>query len=222
MFDGIKLFLSTLISAVPKLYEFYKKEQQEDKILELLECYYLLRDIIGTAEELIEIVRDKKEVVFFELTEDELRKNYGIVQAKLTIQFQRLQRLGDLFLSNPTIELLDTEIKANLNKAIGGKEEGLYNIGAGLFFNQMFGASGKEGEDEKERLLRAVNEKIEFANDIISADRISVSEQRIIFENLKELQKQYLNCLNNVVGPEHKLFLASKAEDLANKYGVRP
>ena len=221
MLEGLKIFLNALINAGPKLYGLYRKERQEEKIIELLESCFLLRDLVQTAEELLELVKDKKEINFQELETKELEEHYSIVQAKLTIQFQRLQRLGDIFMSNPTIDLLDTNIKKKLKKAIGGKEGGLFAIGAGLLFNQSFGCAGKQNESDSERIPRIVKEKYEFADNIMDGGKFSLTEQRAILQEIKGLQAQYLSALNNVLEANHKLVLASKAEELAAKCGVR-
>jgi len=221
MLEGLKIFLNALITAGPELYGLYRKGNQEEKIIELLESYFLLRDLVQAAEELFELVKDKNEINFQELDLNELEELYSIVQAKLTIQLQRLQRLGDIFMSNPTIDLLDTNIKENLKNAIGGKEKGLFTIGAALFFHQIFGCAGKQNETESERISRVVKEKYEFAGNILSADKFSLTEQRAILDEIKNLQAQYLSVLDNVLEANHKLILASKAEELAAKCGVR-
>jgi hypothetical protein len=221
MIEGLKFFLNALINAGPKLYGLYNKERKEEKIIELLESCFILRDLIQTAEELLELVIDKQEINFLELESNELEEHYCIVQAKLTIQLQRLQRLGDIFLSNPTIDLLDTNIKKRLKKAIGGKEEGLFTVGAGLFFNQIFGCAGKQDEPDSERIPRIVKEKYEFVQSIMGGDQISLAEQRAILQELKSLQQQYISALKDVLEPSHKLILASKAEELAAKWGLR-
>lgn len=114
--------------------------------------FFILGDLIKTADELLYLVRDRDRdiLIISDLTNDELQQHYTLVQSKLTLQLQRLQRFGDIFISNPTIDLLDTEIKNELEKAIGEKGEGLYSIGAALFFNQMLGSTSKENEPEED------------------------------------------------------------------------
>jgi len=221
MIESLKFFLNALISAVPKLYGLYNKGRQEDKIIELLESCFILRDLIQTAEELLELVIDKQEINFLEIESNELEYHYCIVQAKLTIQLQRLQRLGDIFLSNPTIDLLDINIKKRLKKAIGGKEEGLFAIGADLLFNQIFSCTEKKGEPDSERMPRIIKEKYDFAHRITGGYQIALTEQRAILQELKSLQQQYISVLNDVLEPNHKLMLATKAEELAAKWGLR-
>ncbi len=221
MLKGLKLFLNALINAGPILYGIYNKGKQEKKIIELLESCFLLRDLIETAEELLELVKNKDEIDFLELDVKELEKHYSIVQAKLTIQRQRLQRLGDIFLSNPTIDLLDPNIKTKLKKALGGKEEGLYAIGANLLFNHIFGSARKQDEPDNERMLRVVKENYEFVHSIMDGNQFSLSEQRTILHELKDLHNQYNSTLKDILEPKHKLILASKAEKLAAQSGLR-
>jgi hypothetical protein len=221
MFDSLIKFSNALISAVPKLYSLYSDGKHEDKIVELFESFFILSSLTKTADEIISLARDRDVIIFSELSEEELTEHYSIVQSHLTIQFQRLERLGDIFMSNPTIDLLDSKIKSDLENAIGDKEIGLYNLGAGLFFNQMFGASGKEGESENHRKTRIVKEKYDFAASITDTDSISVSKQADIIITLKNLAEQYRILLDGIAEPKHKTLLASKAKELSDKYSVR-
>lgn len=124
-------------------------------------------------------------------------------------------------MSNPTIDLLDTDIKKELKKAIGGKEEGLFAIGAGLLFNQTFGNVGRENESKEGRISRIVKEKYDFANNIIDGNTLSLEEQRNIISNIKTLQKKYMRVLDGVLDAKDKLMLANKAEESAVKYSLR-
>jgi len=219
--ESLSKFISSLTNALPKLYQLYKDGKHEEKIIELMECYFVLGGLIETADELLLLAKDRESIVFSELSTVELKQQYSIVQSKLTIQLQRLQRIGDIFLSNPTIELLDPEIKSRLKSAIGGKEKGLYSLGAGLFFNQIFGSARKSDESDDEHVLRVVKEKYEFANSILRTSSISVSEQKDIVCELKNLRKQYGGLLNDLTDSKEKTLLSSKAKEFAEKYDVR-
>ena len=63
MLDLFLNFFRALADAIPKLYELYRDNQQEEKIVELLESYFILGDLIYSAEELLLIVRNKDKVV---------------------------------------------------------------------------------------------------------------------------------------------------------------
>lgn len=221
MLDSLIKFLNTLVTALPQLYSFYRNGKHEDKIVELFESYFILTSLTQTADELISLARGRDILVFSELSDKELQEHYSLIQSHLTIQLQRLQRLGDIFMSNPTIDLLDSKIKSDLNVAIGDKEKGLYNLGAGLFFNQVFGSSRIEGESESLRKVRIVREKYEFAASITKTDSISVKQQTNIVTSLKILSEKYRALLEDIAEPEHKTLLASKAKELADKYSVR-
>ena len=90
MVNELKAFLNSLIKIGPQLYGLYKKGRLDGKIVELLECYYILDDLITTAEELLNIVHDKKEIVFADLSKKELEDNFMLVQTKITIQLLTL------------------------------------------------------------------------------------------------------------------------------------
>lgn len=221
MLESLSKFISSLTNALPKLYQLYKDGKHEEKIIELMECYFILGSLIETADELLILARDRESIVFSELSAIELNQQYSVVQSKLTIQLQRLQRIGDIFLSNPTIELLDSELKNRLKSAIGGKEKGLYSLGAGLFFNQVFGSARKSDESDDEYILRVVKEKYEFTNSIVRTSSISVSKQKDIVCDLKNLRKQYGGLLSDLTDSKEKTLLSSKAKEFSRKYDVR-
>ncbi|KPV90060.1 hypothetical protein AN395_03521 [Pseudoalteromonas sp. P1-30] len=214
-------FLNSLCNAAPKLYELYRQGQHDDKIVELLECFFIMGDLVETADELLDICRGKDAIIFSELDENELQKHYGIVQSKLTIQLQRLQRMEDIFLENPTIELLDADIQKDLKRAIGGKEQGLYHLGAGLFFNQMLGDSIKENELKDDWMRRVVMEKYEFSESICDLKKFSIKDQKEIVVELRVLRHCYRDILDKIAEPKHKTLFATKAKELAKTYSVR-
>lgn len=221
MIDGLIVFLKALVNALPKLYGLYKKNCHEEKIIELLESYFILGSLIETGDDLLSLAREKDKIVFSELTKNELEQHYGLVQSKITIQLQRLRRLGDIFYANPTIDLLDSELKLNLKKALGGKKEGLFSLGAGLFFNSIFGNSSKENVPEDEYIARVVKKKFDFAVSIFDMKEISVSKQKELIAELKDLRGLYRKTLDNLTEPEHKTFLAYKAKEFADQYSLR-
>ncbi len=221
MLSDIAAFFNSLIGALPQYYALQQGKQHDEKVTELLECFYILGDLIETADGIMTLARGRDVIVFSKLSEEELKAHYGLIQSKLTIQLQRLQRLGDIFLSNPTIELLDVDIQKNLEEAMGGKTTGLFGLGAGLFFHQCFGNSRREGESEEEWRARVLEEKYEFASSISEVDEISVAEQQEYIQQIKQLRAKYKQMLDDLVEPQHKTILASKAKDLAAKYSVR-
>ncbi|ELM3617740.1 hypothetical protein RYR54_003431 [Aeromonas sobria] len=221
MLDPLGKFLTSLFGVLPKLYSLYRDNKQEDKIVELFESYFILMSLTLTADGIITLARGRDVIKFSELTDKELEAHYSHVQSYLTLQFQRLKRLGDIFMSNPTIDLLDSKIKLDLQSAIGDKEKGLYTLGVGLFFNQIFGNAKKENEPEKEFKVRIVKEKYDFAASVTKADSIEVSEQAEIIDKLKGLSEQYRSLLDSLVEPKYKILLAKRAKELSDTYSVR-
>jgi hypothetical protein len=223
MLQELKAMLGVLTKAAPALYAIYKREQKNEKIVELQESVFLIRDLIITADELLSIVKDKKELNFSVLPRAELTKHYDEVQTKLTIQFQRMQRLGDIYLDNPTIDLLNADLKQEFKEALGDKERGLFSLGAGLFFNLIlgFGAERDQNETEDEYFKRITKEKVDFAASIVDFDSFSLEEQRNIVGELKRLQQSYIEALDKVMDANDRLMLAETAEKNAARWGLR-
>lgn len=223
MLQELKAMLGVLTKAGPALYALYKREQKNVKIMELQESAFLIRDLIITADELLSIVKDKKELNFSVLPRAELLKHYDEVQTKLTIQLQRLRRLGDIFLNNPTVDLLNAGLKKQFKQALGDKASGLFSLGAGLFFNVIFGlgAARHQNETDDEYYKRIAEEKVAFAATIMDFDSFSLEEQRNIVVELQRLQQLYIEVLDKVMDAEDRLMFAETAEKNAAEWGLR-
>lgn len=219
MLDLFLNFFKALSDAIPKLYEFYKKGQQEEKIVELLESYYILGDLIYSAESLLSIVRNKDEVDLSELTLIELNEELSRIESIVSIQKLRLKRLGNIYLNNPMLELLDSNIQFELKKAIGSKlKGGLYGLGSRLLFHQAFDFAGHANESERDWAVRANNIANNFIIEITDSDKISINEQDEVLQKLKALRETYLDKMNLILDKKDKTTLATKAKELANKY----
>ena len=216
-------FLNSLVNAVPALYEKYKEDQHDTKIVELFESYFILGNLLETADQLLTLARGREIIEFAQFSEEELEEEYDIIQSKITIQLQRIERLGEIFLRNPTIDLLDSTIKRDLKLSIGDKRNGLFTLGAGLFFNQIFGIGSKrpESETQRESIEKAVNEKYQFISALTEPEKILVKEQRIIVSDFEALRKRYQEILFEITDPKHKILLASKAKEFADEYSLR-
>lgn len=216
MLKELKSLITGLISAAPALVKIYEQKRQDEKLVELMESAFLLRDLVNTAEELLELVNPGND-----MTVEKLEIEYAFIQASLNVQLQRLKRISDIFKENPTIDLLDPRIKKRINTALGTKGEGLFKIGSAIFFNQIFGNARKEGESDADAKTRMLHEKMEFLSCILNGDQYGYERQYSLIEILKELQERYLHALNDVLTSKSKLILASEAEKLASEYGVR-
>ena len=105
MLDLFLNFFRALADAIPKLYELYRDNQQEEKIVELLESYFILGDLIYSAEELLLIVRNKDKVDLSGLSLPELKAELHRIESVVSLQKLRLKRLGNIYLTNPTLDL---------------------------------------------------------------------------------------------------------------------
>lgn len=216
MLKELKSLITGLISAAPALVKIYEQKGQDEKLVELMESAFILRDLINTAEDLLELVNPEKDIDV-----KKLENEYAFIQASLNIQLQRLKRVNDIFKENPVIDLLDPRIKKRINTALGTKGEGLFKIGSAIFFNQIFGNARKEGESDTDAKTRILHEETEFLLCTLNGDQYGYEKQCSLIELLKQLQESYLHALNNVLTSKSKLILASKAEKLASEYGVR-
>ncbi|MGB6926735.1 hypothetical protein [Psychrobacter sp.] len=219
MLDLFLNFFRALADAIPKLYELYRDNQQEEKIVELLESYFILGDLIYSAEELLLIVRNKDKVDLSGLSLPELKAELYRIESIVSLQKLRLKRLGNIYLTNPTLDLLDSNIQFELKKALGSKlKGGLHGLASNLVFHQYFDFSGSADEDERDWATRANSVATDFIIEITDSDKISINEQDEVLQKLKALREAYLDKMNAILDKKDKTILAKKAKELANKY----
>jgi hypothetical protein len=219
MLDLFLNFFRALADAIPKLYELYRDNQQEEKIVELLESYFILGDFIYSAEELLLIVRNKDKVDLSGLSLPELKAELHRIESVVSLQKLRLKRLGNIYLTNPTLDLLDSNIQFELKKALGSKlKGGLHGLASNLVFHQYFDFSEFADEDERDWATRANGVATDFIIEITDSDKISINEQDEVLQKLKALREAYLDKMNAILDKKDKTILAKKAKELANKY----
>ncbi len=219
MLDLFLNFFKALSDAIPKLYELYRDNQQEEKIVELLESYFILGDLIYSAEELLLIVRNKDKVNLSELSLLELKAELHRIESVVSLQKLRLKRLGNIYLTNPTLDLLDSNIQFELKQALGSKlKGGLHGLASSLVFHQHFDFSGFADENDRDWATRANGVATDFIIEITDSDKISINEQDRVLQKLKTLREAYLDKMNAILDKKDKTILAKKAKELANKY----
>lgn len=156
MLDLFLNFFRALSDAIPKLYELYRDNQQEEKIVELLESYFILGDLIYSAEELLLIVRNKDKVNLSGLSLLELKAELHRIESIVSLQKLRLKRLSNIYLTNPTLDLLDSNIQFELKKALGSKlKVGLHGLASTLMIHQQFDFSEFVDESDRDWATRA-------------------------------------------------------------------
>lgn len=219
MLDLFLNFFKALSDAIPKLYELYRDNQQEEKIVELLESYFILGDLIYSAEELLLIVRNKDKVDLSGLSLLELKAELHRIESVVSLQKLRLKRLGNIYLINPTLDLLDSNIQFELKEALGSKlKGGLHGLASNLVFHQHFDFSGSADESDRDWATRANGVATDFIIEITDSDKISINEQDEVLQKLKALREAYLDKMNAILDKKDKTILAKKAKELANKY----
>lgn len=221
MLAALLQFITSLCQIAPTLNKAFKEKAHEEKVVELLECYYILSDLVDTSDQLLSLVQDKKYITFSELPTEELDKNYQLVQTLLTIQLQRLQRIGEIFIDEPTIELLDQSISKDFKIALGQKGSGLYSIGAQLFMNKIFGSAKEKNEPDEQAKVRIVKEQYEFATELTEANTLSIEQQRELLSELRKLKERYREIMDDFTAPNEKTLLSKKAIKLSKQYGIR-
>ncbi len=220
----LQMLTNVLIKAIPLFYKYQKRQSKEKVLSELLEFNFILADLIGTAEKLFKLIKRNEKINYETIDKNKIKINYNLIQTYLTIQLQRLRRLGDIFIDNPSIDLLEPNLRKQFNDIIGDKEKGLYSIGAALFFNQIFGGCQKQNEKPDESLRRVAKEKYKFACNLYGLNYkrpFQINKQKEILSNLKILRNKYVEALGKITSSDEKIFLAKKAKELANKHGLR-
>lgn len=221
MLSELKEALDVLVRIVPGVLNRFVDRRRRQLLLELQEAFFILGGLIETGEELLVIAGDKPTLKIDYLTRQQMKEHYTFCQSRLSLQTYRMQRLGKIFLSTPFLDFLDPPLRAELKRVIGDKENGLYNVGAALFFHQMFGSARFQDEPEEEAERRITQKQAEFIESLYGVfqdKEVDLTMQRQIIAKLKDLHLRLSRVINDMCSVEEKVILSSKAAELARRY----
>jgi hypothetical protein len=112
------------------------------------------------------------------------------------------------------IDVLDPMLKPQLERAIGHKEQGLFAIGAGLFFYRIFGSavdpSVSEAEQQMSRLTRQA-ELIRAMHPVAPDGKVDTVAAERQLEELKLLTQRFAVVLGQVCTPQELVELSQLA-----------
>jgi hypothetical protein len=219
MFAELKVFVDVLTKAIPAAFKHLKDRKRREILLELQESFFILQGLQESGARLIELAGPAPALRIRDLPRERLEEHYTRCDMQLRQQLYRLQRLGDIFLKKPFLDFLDPTLRAELDRAIGAKGEGLYSVGAGLFFHFTFGETRYQNEPEEPYRMRIAEKQADFIAKLFDdLDTIDLAKQRAILEALKPLQQRLGQAINAVCTVDERIELAGQAEALAKQY----
>jgi hypothetical protein len=219
MLAELKVFADVLAKVIPGALKQLKAHQRREVLLELQESFFILQGLQDSGTKLLELAGPDPILKLSEIPRERLDEHYERCDMQLRQQGFRLHRLGDIFLKKPFLDFIDPTLRAELDRAIGSKGEGLYSLGAGLFFHFLFGKARKQNESDDAYAQRMREEQGDFIAKLFGdSDKVDVAKHRAILDDLKALQRRLGDTINEVCTNDERIELASKAEALAKKY----
>lgn len=219
MIAEIKTFVDVLTKIIPGAFKQLKAHKRREVLLEVQEAFFILQGLQESGAKLLDLTGPDPILKLSELPRERLEEHYTRCEMQLRQQSFRLHRLGDIFLKKPFLDFIDPTLRAELERAIGSKGEGLYSLGAGLFFHLSFGKARKQNEPDETYWPRMRVEQGEFISKLFEdRDTIDVAKHRVILEELKALQRRLADVINEVCTSDERIELAGKAEALAKTY----
>ena len=214
MIEGLTAVLDTCITAVKALLEREAKLQLEKQQLALLTTYYCFIGLATTGRELLELAGPVPLQTVQRLSKAEFQEFHALAQRLISIQLKRLEKLNAILNDQVVIDLFDPILRAHIAKAIGDKEEGLYGVGAGLFFYFVLGGNfGKEGSPESE-LINLADVVISMYPEVESGV-IAVNAAIGGLNTLSETASSYGTIVRRLIPSDKLLALSKDASELA-------
>jgi hypothetical protein len=189
-----------------------RQVSQERQQLALLTVQFCFAGIAKTGEDLLALAGAEPLQKLRGLSKEELRDFNAMAQRHISIQLGRLQKLHALLQDQVVLELFDVSLRSEIEEAIGDKERGLYNVGAGLLYYMML---------LRPAIASQAPEDLERTADILSAlypevqrGIIAVEPAIKALESLREVNARYAEVLHRIIPAEAALRLSAQASKL--------
>ena len=214
MIEGIAAILEACVTAAKALLERMAKVQADKQQLALLTTYYCFIGLAATGKQLLDLAGPVPLEKLQRLSQAEFREFHALAQRLISIQLQRLEKLNAILHDQDVIDLFDPTLRVRIEKAIGDKEEGLYGIGAGLFFYFMLG--GKFGkEDSPEAKLTYLADIVISMYPEVERGVIAVDAAVAGLNSISETASAYGTIVRQVIPSDKLLALSQNASELA-------
>ena len=214
MIEGIAAILETCLTAAKALLERKAQVKTEKQQLALLTTYYCFIGLAATGRQLLDLAGPVPLQTLQRLSQAEFQEFHALAQRLISIQLQRLEKLNAILNDQDVLDLFDPTLRVRIEKAIGDKEEGLYGIGAGLFFYFMLG--GKFGkEDSPESELTYLTDIVISMYPEVERGVVAVDAAIAGLNALSETASAYGAIVHQLIPSDKLLALSKDASELA-------
>lgn len=149
MFEGLAKLLDTLLKAARQIGDGFDQRKRRNAIRDLLAVSLLANDIVRNGDSLLKLAGSDPIKKVTEMNSDERRTYAGECCRLLGEQLDRIRRLSGLVHDTPLIEILDADLRRELDAVIGTKGEGLMAIVAPLGVYLTLGPLPSNAEVER-------------------------------------------------------------------------
>lgn len=139
-FKGLAQLLDILLKAVSQFREITDQRRRRDTIRDLLAACLVINEIVQNGETLLKLAGTDPVRKITEMSEGERRPYASECLRMMSEQLSKLRKLNGLLEDTPVVQLVNANLKRELDAIIGTKEEGLMSVAAPLGFYLGLGA----------------------------------------------------------------------------------
>jgi hypothetical protein len=203
-----------IYEAAKRVVHYGRELKIERQQLALLTVQFCFVGLASTGKALLKLSGPEPLRKLQGLSQDDVRDFNALIQRHISVQLARLQKLHSLLQDEIVLDLFDTSLRSQIEEVIGGKEQGLYSVGAGLLFYVMF--IGPPPESAYPGDLETTANIICAMYPEIEQGVISVEAATQALDSLAELNQRYQEILHRIIPSDALLRLSGDASKLAN------
>jgi hypothetical protein len=224
VFEGVAKLLDTLLKAARRISDGLDQSKRRNAIRDLIAVSLLANEIVRDGKSLLKRAGSDPVGKVTQMNAEERWAYARECCGLLSEQLDRLRRLSGLLDDAPLLEILDANLRCELDSIIGSKEEGLLAIVSPLGIYLTLGPLPDDAEVEKYGMELA---RMRYQADIVlclltnqDASVNSRIELDVAVANLNELSnasKRLLDHINGVASREEIVLLTKAAQERARE-----
>lgn len=193
MFGDLKSIVDLIRTAITDISKSKSEKEREDKVLDLLRVYFVLKDCVDEGAGLIEEAGEDPIGKVRQMDEWKAASTLERWDAILGRQIHRLRFLQGAILGQYHIAVINPSLQDKIDEVIGSKMEranSLHGIGAAIFFRFAFGLASSN-----EERARYVSVFAGAEEDLLDIDKVrsEISDLRQSIDQYRSVVERFLS-----------------------------